>query len=302
MTYQASTVKRSRSSKAEMEAFRSELYSIVEANRPCSVRQVYYMGIGRLWEKDQGGSRRNYARVIENLGTMRENGSLPFEWIADSTRYRRLPTMFDSHQDALAQTAEFYRRDLWSQQPRRVEVWAESDSITGVIDPVTRALGVGLFSCRGQASKTFAHSSAVEYLQTGKPVSVLYVGDWDPSGFAIARSLHERLNRYSRGEVEIEFVRVAVNTSDVRSGSLTSHDLNPNDRNTQRFQLHCRGLGLDPHSAIEVEAIPAPDLRARLETALLDRAEDVATWNAVLAAEESERNLLMEIAGKGAAV
>lgn len=298
-TYQASGVKLRRSTKAEMARFRKALYDIVEANRPCSVRQVYYIGIGRFWDKDAGGSRRNYDRVVDNLGKMREDGVLPFAWIADSTRYCRIPTMFESRDDALQRTAEHYRRNLWSSQPRRVEVWAESDSITGVIDPITRAYGVGLFSCRGQASKTFAHSSAMAYLEIDKPVSILFVGDWDPSGLGIARSLRERLGRYTRGRVEIEFARVAVTPEDVGTGRLTSHDVNRADKNFRRFEAEAGRLNLNPATAIEVEAIPPMDLRDRLEAAILERAEDADRWNAVLEAERSERELLLKMAGTG---
>ena len=51
----ASSIRRTRSTKKEIEQFRSDLYEIVEREQPCSVRQVYYDGIGRLWGKDQGG-------------------------------------------------------------------------------------------------------------------------------------------------------------------------------------------------------------------------------------------------------
>lgn len=293
---QASQVKRRRrSTKAEIEEFREALFAIVEENYPCSVRQVYYIGIGHLWDKDTGSSRRNYDRVVENLGIMREEGSLPFEWIADSTRYRRIPTMFGSVQHAIERHAETYRRDLWAQQPRHIEVWAESDSITGVIDPVTRSLGVGLFSCRGQASKTFAHSAAVEYLNVGKPVTVLYVGDWDPSGLGIAKSLRERLNRYSRGEVEIDFWRLAVSPHDIRTDRYISHGVNVNDKNLKRFEVECERYRLDPSIAVEVEAIPPPELRGRLEEELYELAEDTETWNATIAAEESEKEIWQQL-------
>ncbi|GAA0444334.1 hypothetical protein ACFQ2B_00415 [Streptomyces stramineus] len=33
----------------------------MQAAQPCTVRHVYYLGLGRLWEKDAGKSRRNYS-------------------------------------------------------------------------------------------------------------------------------------------------------------------------------------------------------------------------------------------------
>jgi hypothetical protein len=279
-----------------MEEYRAALYGLALENRPCSCRQVYYLGIGRLWEKDTGGSRNVYNEVVRNLGLMRESGLIPWDWITDATRYRRIPTMYDSVEDALARTAESYRRDLWALQPRRVEVWAESDSISGVVDQVTRALGVGLFSCRGQASKTFAQSSADEYGRIGKPVVILYVGDHDPSGIAIHRSLRERLERYNDGAVPLDFRRIAVTPDDVRTGALTSHAVNAEDNNLRRFAEYCRTHGLYPGVAVEVEAIPPPALRERLKAALYDLVDNAETWNATIAAEESERHLFSNMA------
>lgn len=285
-----------RRTKAQVEQLRAAIYDIVRDNRPCSVRQVYYVGVGRLWSKDQKGSRRSYKRVVRELGVMRENGMVPFDWVTDATRYTRIPTMYDSIEQAQRRWAESYRRDLWSRQPRRVEVWAESDSISGVVDPVTRALGVGLFSCRGQASKTFAHSSAMTYREIRKPVTILYVGDWDPTGLAIPRSLGERLHRYA-GDVEIDFRRLAVTADDLRDLDLTTHEVNLGDPNYRAYAAACSFVGLDPQVSVEVEALPPPLLRDRLERELYDLVEDAEQWNATLAAEESERDILESMIG-----
>lgn len=287
----ASNIKRYRRTKVDMRQFRDSIFGIVETNQPCSVRQVYYLGIGVLWDKDTGGKRTSYNRVVRELGVMREDGSLPWSWITDATRYCRIPTMYDSHADALQRTAEFYRRDLWGRQPLRVEVWAESDSISGVVDSVTRALGIGLFSCRGQASKTFCQSSAQTYRSIGKPVTILYVGDWDPSGLAISRSLEDRLREYS-DDWPITFRRLALTAEDVRTGDLVSHAVNRADKNFRRYDEECRLHLLNPGVATEVEALPPPVLRNRLETELYDLVRDADTWNATLAAEVSEREIL----------
>ncbi|WAP58860.1 hypothetical protein [Streptomyces sp. S465] len=62
-----------------MEALREAMSSIAEGARPCSVRHVYYLGIGRLWDKDTGTSCRNYSVVVRELGYMRESGKIPWE-------------------------------------------------------------------------------------------------------------------------------------------------------------------------------------------------------------------------------
>ena len=296
---QSGPIKRSRKTKIEMVALRSSIVQIAETNQPCSVRNIYYAGMGVLWEKDSGGSRKSYKSVVDLVGKLRESGEMPFTWITDTTRYCRIDTMYDSVTDALNRTQEHYRRNLWATQPVRVEVWAESDSISGVIDPVTRSLGLGLYSCRGQASKTFAHNSAMAYRAIGKPVKILYVGDWDPTGVAIPRSLKERLERYADGAVEITLDRIALTAEDVLSGDLATHDVNTDDPTYTRYASECRLIGLDPNNSVEVEALPAPVLRDRLEAAIYDTIGDASVWNATLAYEDAERDQLQEMRARG---
>lgn len=275
-----------------MVAFRDALYSIVEAKRPCSVRQVYYVGIGWLWQKDTGNKRTAYNDVVRNLGVMREQGMLPWGWVTDSTRYVRIDDLYDDLTDALTQMQQMYRRNIWATQPRRVEVWAESDSTSSLIEGVVRAAGVGLYSCRGQAGKEFAHAAAIKYMEIGKPVTILYVGDWDPSGLAIPRSLEDRLNRYSDGSVEIELRRLAVTPEQITEQNLQTHDVNTKDSSYKRFVEECRLVGLAEQTAVEVEAIDPPVLRNLVHDELYGLVDNVQGWNATIDYERAERDQL----------
>lgn len=286
----------SRRTKAEMTALRDAILAMAEENQPCTVRQLYYLGIGRYWDKDSGGSRTVYNKTVCRLvGEMRESGDLPWEWIADNTRWFRKRTMFNSPEHVLADVASSYRRDLWAQQPLHVEVWCESDSIAGVIDDITYPLGVALFPCRGHTSKTLVREAVQSYQRIGKPVIIIYCGDWDPTGLAIPFSVEDRMARYAN-DVELDVVvhRVAVTALDIRSGRFTSHSVNTRDPNYERFVDHCRRMDLAPQTAVEVEALPPAELRERLSRAI-DTLVDAQVWNAALAAEESERDLLQRM-------
>ncbi len=288
-----------RRTKTEMASFREALYAIVARNRPCSVRQVYYVGIGTLWEKDRGKDRTAYNDVARNLGVMRETGMLPWGWLTDSTRYVRIATMYDSLDDALNRMHEHYRRNLWATQRRRVEVWAESDSTASLVQDVTMTMGVGLYSCKGQAGKEFAHSAAMTYLAVRKPVTVLYLGDWDPSGLAIPRSLEERLGRYTDDQVPIEFHRLAVAPEQIAEHQLQTHSVNTADSSYRRFVEECQLVGLAEQDAVEVEAFAPPVLRDIVETALYDLVEDGDAWNSTLDFEQAEREQLRAFAAGG---
>jgi hypothetical protein len=286
------TATRTRRTKAEMVELRQAIHDLAEEHQPCTVRQIYYLGIGRWWEKDRDGSRKTYSSTVCRLvGDMREDGTIPWGWIADNTRWFRKRTMFSSPDHILRSVASTYRRDLWARQPVHVEVWCESDSIAGVLDDVTMPEGLALFPCRGQSSKTLVYEAAQSYRGLDKPVVILYCGDWDPSGLGIPFSLEDRMARYGATDLNVELRRIAVTPEDVASDQYITHSVNTNDPNYRRFANLCRLNDLAPETAVEVEALPPGQLRQRLKAAI-DDLTDVWLWNVTLAAEESERELL----------
>src|SRR5262245_57882004 len=96
--------------KAEVEAWRAALLDIIEAGRPMTVWQVFYQAtVHDLVEK----AERGYRNVQTDLTVMRRTGELPYDWLADNTRWERKPLSFDSIEQALRDTAQFYRKSLW---------------------------------------------------------------------------------------------------------------------------------------------------------------------------------------------
>ena len=282
-------------------ALRSAILDLIEmSGPPLTVRQVYYRGVSfHLWDKDADNKRRNYNAVIRHLGDMREDGTMPWSWIADNTRWVREPEMYGSAAAALNRMARLYRANLWDTQPIRVEVWVESDSVASFVDPITEEYGLPLFACRGQASKTYVYHAAREAAVIGKHVVILYLGDWDPTGTAIDLSVAERLERYGDGRVSLEVERVAVTAAQVPGLVTSSHRLNHNDTNTARFLNLCDRHGL-PHHAVETEAIEPRELRRLLRNAIEGCILDRDAWQAMLAYEDQERDLLAGLAAGGA--
>jgi hypothetical protein len=162
MSVYATIKHRPRSTKAEMEARHDALWQIVMEMAPCSVRQVFYQASVRgLVEKSEDG----YKRVQRDLTTMRRAGRLTYSAITDNTRWQRRPATYRDISEALAETARFYRKALWTDAKCHVEVWLEKDALSGSLYPVTSEYDVPLMVARGYASLTFLWSSA-EYLQT----------------------------------------------------------------------------------------------------------------------------------------
>ena len=96
--YHPSPIKRVRATKAEVEERREVLLDIIDAGRPMTVRQVFYQATVRgLVEKAESG----YQKVQTDLTVMRRAGDLPYDWLADNTRWQRKPITFNSVEEAL---------------------------------------------------------------------------------------------------------------------------------------------------------------------------------------------------------
>ncbi|HET9326429.1 MAG TPA: hypothetical protein VFQ05_06650 [Candidatus Eisenbacteria bacterium] len=242
--YGASAVKRARRTKAEIEAFRTNIFDIVAEHQPCSGRQIYYRAVvAALIDKDTAGSRKNEAKIGRALNDMREAfidcdtlhdtaalarlieamelgdiddytlkcevyrhlGVMPMWWISDDTRARHHNSGYRDKDDALSEWHDQYRRDLWQTQKCRVEVWCESSSLGAVLLGVCKEYGVDLYPCRGQAGKGFLWDAAQKYPEFGKPVVALYVGDFDPAGLDIGTSVEQRLRRYLPRGKSVDF-------------------------------------------------------------------------------------------------
>src|SRR5215813_2298502 len=176
--YHASPIKRQRATKAEVEGRREALLDIIEAGRPMTVREVFYQAtVHGLVEKAESG----YGKVQTDLTVMRRAGELPYDWLADNTRWQRKPRTFDSVEDALRATAAFYRKSLWTDADAYVEIWLEKDALAGVIYPVTSMYDVPLMVARGYASLSFLYSAAEAINGLNVPAHIYHLGDFDPS-------------------------------------------------------------------------------------------------------------------------
>lgn len=262
---------------------------IAAAGPPVTVRQTYYMAVGSGLLPDK--SERGYRKVIRHLGTLRESGALPWHYIADNTRWVRRPSMWRDLATALDDWHALYRRDYWHHQPKRLELWVESDSIASFVADIAAEFGVPLYVTKGQASKTYMHGAAEDARALGKPLEILYVGDFDPSGLQIERSVAERYARYA--DIDLRLQRVAVTAAQIAAGDLIATVAKGSDANYRRFVDHCHAHGV-PVAAVETEALPPADLRTMVTDAIAIRL-DYDAWSLAEHYERSERAQLADL-------
>jgi hypothetical protein len=283
VVYEASPIKRHRSTKAEVEERRRELYEIVSAMEPITVRGVFYQASVRgLVEKAEFG----YRKAQTDLTLMRKAGELPYNWIADNTRWQRKPRTFDSVEEALQDTAKLYRKNLWRDANSYVEIWLEKDALTGVIYPVTSMFDVPLMVARGYASLSFLHSAA-EYISTlTVPAYIYHLGDYDPSGVNAGEKIEETLSELAP-DAEIIFERLAVTPDQIRDWNLPTRPTKKSDTRSKNFGA----------ISVELDAIDPNRLR-RLVQKAIERHLPKRQYEVLKAAEESERRIIRRLVKK----
>jgi len=276
----ARTLKRSRRSQVEIAGLQCEIYNMLWEDHPQTVRHVYYRACSvGLVDKDQAG----YRTVQQQLLKMREDGMLPWEWVADGTRVRRQHDSFGSKAEAVEHIARYYRQDIWRRNPVYVEVWCESDSMAGVLIQETDRYNVPLMVSRGFSSKTYLYRAAKDIEAEDRPAFLYYVGDWDPSGKLIPEKIEESLRHFAP-DSEIHFERILVTPEQIMSLGLQAR---PPKRTTHSKNF----VG----GTVEAEAVPAATARNLLRAAI-EQHLDTDELRVMEVAEESERQFLFGLA------
>jgi hypothetical protein len=104
--------------------------------------------------------QENKGTICRLLAEMRRSGDMPYDWVADNTRWMRKPTSYSSLHSMLVHSQRLYRRDIWNNQDVYVEIWLEKEALAGVLCDVTEEWDVPLMVTRGYPSISFLHSAA----------------------------------------------------------------------------------------------------------------------------------------------
>jgi hypothetical protein len=184
------------------------LETIVQANRileeyeqqgyDLTLRQLYYQFVARDLIPN---TERSYKRLGSIVNDARMAGYIDWELLVDRTRNVRSIPHWDDPADIIEATARSFKVDRWDKQGDYVEVWIEKDALVGVIAGISNRLDVPYFACRGYNSQSEMWRAAQRLLQRvidGKNVTIIHLGDHDPSGIDMTRDNDERLKTFVR--------------------------------------------------------------------------------------------------------
>ena len=95
-----------RRTQEQMETLRSAIYAVAQADRPVSIRHIFYrMVTQNLVEK----SNKGYQQLQKATVDMRDTKALPYSWIEDSSRHAYWNTGYAGLDDYAEAAAQLYR-------------------------------------------------------------------------------------------------------------------------------------------------------------------------------------------------
>jgi len=255
---------------------------ILAEGHPMTVRQVYYQLVSRQVIKNNRGK---YQAVSNALVDARREGIIPWEWIEDRLRRPRHVSMWAGLPDFAETCRRSYRRDVWNTQPNYLEVWLEKDALSGIFEDVLNPYGVTLNVGRGYDGWDSIHNAATRFTDRAAAVTVLYFGDFDPSGEDMVRSLIKRLESLG---CQPEIIKCALTYEDIRLYKLPPDFTKKTDTRSAAFVAEHGDI------AVELDALPPDVLRDRLEEEVT-RLMDLEALQKTKTLEKKERAELVKL-------
>jgi len=247
---------------------------------PLTLRQVFYRLVGAY---DYAKTDRAYKQLGEHLNRARRAGMIPWSAIRDDGLTAVQPDLYPPWRAFLTGAfdpalADAWTPDPWTTQPHRVELWCEAAGMTPML--ARAAPTVPVYSGGGFSSVTALRDAAMRI--STRPTVVLHVGDHDPSGVHIFRSMAEDVTAFAEPS-PVTFHRVAVLPDHITTYSLPTAP--PKSTDNRAF------VGL----TVQAEALP-PDVLSALVTAAVSACiVDRSAWDAGLRQADLDREDMREV-------
>lgn len=267
--------KHGRGKSAKTTGIEDALCGVLEAHNPMTVRQAYYQLVAAQVIPN---SKASYQRVSGILVDLRKCGTVPWEYVEDRLRRPRAPGMWEGPADFAEDVCAAYRRDVWATQSEYLETWLEKDALSGIFEDVLDRYGVTLNVGRGYDGWASINNAADRFKAHGG-ATVLYFGDFDPSGEDMARSLRDRLAFFG---AEPDLIKVALTAEDIERYNLPPVPAKRTDTRAAAF------IAANGDESVELDALPVDVLREMIVSEVESRL-DVDAIDGLREQDERER-------------
>jgi hypothetical protein len=256
-----------------------------------TLRQLYYQMVARGFIEN---TERSYKSLGEIVNNARLAGMLDWDAIVDRTRNLRVTSTWDSVSDLLKASAEQFKYQPWATQPQYCEVWVEKEALAGIVQAVADRWRVPWFSCRGYVSQSELRDAALRLRwrrntqeMKERPVTILYLGDHDPSGIDMPRDIEDRMRLFRSPFVQVE--RLALNMDQIEE---LNPPPNPAKVTDSRFAAYQE---LHGEKSWELDAMGPEQMEQVIESRILDLLDREA-WDKVIEREKEQKEKLSTVA------
>jgi len=181
--------------------------------------------------------------------------------------------------ELLRQSPSSYTRLMWDTQEVRPIIWLEKDALFTPVNSIAEKYRIKTYAARGYSSFTAVYEAAQE-IYGDKPVKVLQLTDFDPSGEDMVRDLETRLRRYGAEDFEVE--KIALTSEQVSEKGLPPMPAKTSDPRYDRFAA---SYG---ENAVELDALPPDELEKIVRNAITSLI-DTDAWHAQIEDTKEER-------------
>lgn len=258
-------------------------------NLVLTLRQLYYQFVSKGWLPNR---HANYKRLGSIINDARLAGLVDWSMMEDRTRNLQTISTWDDPAEIIEVVSEQYREDLWRPQRNRVEVHIEKDALVGVIENVCRELRVEYFACRGYVSQSAQYEAGQRYRRYNKAkqrITVLHLGDHDPSGIDMTRDNQERLSMFAGFNVNVK--RIALTMTQVERYNPPP---NPAKESDIRFAGYAEKYG---DESWELDALE-PSVISKLIRDEVTALRDDILWKEFVEQETYNRNCLKRVSAR----
>ena len=249
-----------------------------------TLRQLYYQLVTR---EIIPNLKTEYRRLMMTVKAGRLNGLIDWNMIEDRTRIPYLEYAVDSIDQALEDTVDQYKLQRQSGQRFHMELWTEKDAVSKILKQSSRHFHIRLIVNRGFSSWSAFYQASIRFLNHHS--LILYVGDHDPSGLDMMRSIEENLKILKVENFEI--VNVALRKDQISRFKLPS---NPTKSADPRAQSYVKSHG---EKCWELDALN-PGLLDSIITQAIKKYLDVEQFEKMMRKEKRDRRKLSKLLSK----
>lgn len=264
----------------------------IAAGYRLTVRQLYYQCVARGIIEN---TMKSYKRMASIVNDGRLAGLIDWDVIEDRTRDFVKRSRWESGSQILEAVGKQFHKDMWHGQESRVFVIVEKEALAGVLSRVSHRFDVPLLAARGYPSSTVLREFCIEDIipavcDSDQRITILHLGDHDPSGIDMTRDLTERVALFCETTSDnVELERIALNWPQIEEHKPPP---NPAKMTDSRYDGYVRLYG---DESWELDALP-PDYLDRLVTEHVQRHIDDDRWTETNAEIERVKRKIVKLA------